>query len=66
MDHFEAICHSMSTMATEVLDTSTSIAAFSSPAIEWCTILFMLIAGVNFTLYSLISSGALLNRSLRL
>ena len=53
MDHFEAICHSMSTMATGGFSTrAQSIAAFTNPAIEWCTIIFMLIAGVNFTLYS--------------
>ena len=57
MDHFEAICHSMSTMATGGFSTrATSMAAFSSPMIEWCTILFMFIAGVNFTLYSLLGS----------
>ena len=57
MDHFEAICHSMSTMATGGFSTrAQSIAAFSNPGIEWCTIVFMLIAGVNFTLYSLLGA----------
>ena len=54
MDHFEALCHSMSTMATGGFSTrAASMAAFQSPAIEWVTIIFMFMAGVNFTLYSL-------------
>ena len=57
MDHFEAICHSMSTMATGGFSTrANSIAAFESSSIEWITILFMFLAGVNFTLYSLMRS----------
>ena len=57
MDHFEAICHSMSTMATGGFSTrASSMAAFQSAGIEWATILFMFLAGVNFTLYSLMGS----------
>ncbi len=54
MDHFEALCHSMSTMATGGFSTrASSMAAFDSAGIEWATIAFMFLAGVNFTLYSL-------------
>ena len=57
MDHFEAICHSMSTMATGGFSTrANSMAAFNSAGIEWITILFMFLAGVNFTLYSLMGT----------
>lgn len=55
MDHFEALCHSMSTMATGGFSTRVnSMAGFSSPLIEWISIFFMFLAGVNFTLYTLL------------
>lgn len=58
MDLFEAICHSMSTMATGGFSTrAQSFAGFESPALEWITILFMFLAGINFTLYTLTYAG---------
>ena len=55
MDHFEALCHSMSTMATGGFSTrSGSLAGFNSPLLEWISILFMFLAGINFTLYTLV------------
>lgn len=50
MDRFEAACHAFSTLGTGGFSTRTaSIAAFDSPIIEYIIIVFMLLAGVNFT-----------------
>jgi len=52
MDIFDAICHTFATMATGGFSTRTgSMAVFSVPA-QAVVILFMLAAGVNFTLYA--------------
>jgi trk system potassium uptake protein TrkH len=51
MSMFDAVFHAFSTMGSGGFSTrNESIAAFHSPYIEWVTILFMLIAGFNFTL----------------
>lgn len=50
MTGFDAACHAFSTLGTGGFSTRTaSIAAFQSPLIEWILILFMLLAGINFT-----------------
>lgn len=50
MDAFEAACHAFSTMGTGGFSTrSASIAGFGSPLIGYIVIVFMLLAGVNFT-----------------
>ncbi|MCZ6650876.1 MAG: TrkH family potassium uptake protein, partial [Acidobacteria bacterium] len=52
MNFFDAICHTFSTMATGGFSTHTaSMGAFSVHA-QAVVILFMLAAGVNFTLYA--------------
>ncbi len=52
MSAFDSICHSFATMATGGFSTrAASIEAFSSPLIEYIIIIFMLIAGLNFTLH---------------
>lgn len=52
MDAFEAVCHSMSTMASGGFSTrATSMAGFHSPYLEWVNTIFMLLAGMNFTLH---------------
>ena len=57
MSPFEAVNHAMSALATGGFSTRTaSIGAFS-PAIQWVTIVFMLIAGTNFTLHYTLLSG---------
>ena len=62
MTPFEAICHSLTTMATGGFSTrDASIAAFQSPAIEFTVSVFMVLAGVNYALYY----GALRTGSLR-
>jgi len=52
MDLFDALCHTFGTMATGGFSTmNTSVAAFHSAYIDWVITIFMLIAGVNFTLH---------------
>lgn len=51
MGWFDAINHSLTTMATGGYSTKqASIGAFTSPYIQYIIILFMFIAGVNFSL----------------
>jgi trk system potassium uptake protein TrkH len=51
MDWLEAAVHAFSTLGSGGFSTrSASIAAWNSPYIEWVCIVFMLIAGFNFTL----------------
>lgn len=55
MDAFDALCHAMSTVSTGGFSTkNTSIAHWDSPALEWISIVFMLLAGVSFALYFLL------------
>lgn len=50
MEPFDAICHCFSTLGTGGFSTRTaSIAGFENPAIEYVIIVFMLLAGINFT-----------------
>ncbi|PYV41797.1 MAG: potassium transporter [Acidobacteria bacterium] len=52
MSPFESVCHTFSTIGTGGFSTRTSsIAAFNSPIIEYILIVFMLLAGLNFTLH---------------
>ena len=52
MNPFDAACHTFSTLGTGGFSTRTaSIAAFDSITIEIIIILFMLLAGINFTLH---------------
>lgn len=51
MGWFDALCHSMSTIATGGFSTKQdSIAAFNSPLIEYVTTLFMYLSGINMSL----------------
>ena len=51
MGWFDAICHSMSTIATGGFSTKqASIAAFNSPLIEYVVTFFMFVSGVNLSL----------------
>lgn len=53
MNFFDSLCHSFATMATGGFSTqNTSIAAYS-PYIQYIIVLFMLMAGTNFTLHYL-------------
>lgn len=52
MDVFDSICHSFTTMATGGFSTKqASIAHFNSPFIQYVIILFMFLAGTNFTVH---------------
>ena len=52
MTVFDAVNHSMSTIATGGFSTHDESAAyFRSPLIEWCMIFFMLLASVDFGVY---------------
>ena len=52
MTWFDAICHTFGTMATGGFSTkNTSIAYYTNPTIHIIIIIFMAIAGMNFTLY---------------
>ncbi len=52
MTLFEAINHALTAMSTGGFSTSNnSVAGFNSPLIEWILIVFMLIAGINFSLH---------------
>jgi trk system potassium uptake protein TrkH len=51
LSFFDSICHSFTTMATGGYSTKTaSIAAFGSPYVHYVIIIFMMIAGTNFSL----------------
>lgn len=51
MGWFDCVCHSLTTTATGGYSTrQASIAAYNSPYIEYVTILFMFLSGINFTL----------------
>jgi trk system potassium uptake protein TrkH len=51
MSLFDAVCHSFTTMATGGFSTKqASIAHFNSPFIDYVIIVFMFIAGTNFSL----------------
>ena len=52
MDWFDAICHAFSTVAIGGFSThDLSIGYFNSPAIDVVAIVFMFIAGINFSLH---------------
>lgn len=58
MSLYEAANHSMATMATGGFSTrNASIAAFDSVAVDGITVVFMVLAGANFSLYYLILRG---------
>ncbi len=55
---FDAALHSFSTMATGGFSTrNASVAAFQSPWMEWVCTVFMILAGLNFTLYYRLLKG---------
>jgi len=54
MDFFDALCHTFGTMATGGFSTkNASVAGFDSAYIDYVITIFMLIAGVNFSLHYL-------------
>jgi trk system potassium uptake protein TrkH len=60
MGWFDAVIHSFSTVATGGFSSrNNSIAAYQSPFIDWVCIVFMLLAGFNFTLIYRLCRGRL-------
>lgn len=58
MTIFDSICHTFGTLATGGYSTkNTSVAAFDSISIEIVLIIFMILAGVNFSLYHYFLTG---------
>ncbi|MEF2144517.1 MAG: TrkH family potassium uptake protein [Desulfovibrionaceae bacterium] len=58
MDLFDALCHTFGTMATGGFSTrNASVKAFDSAYIDWVITVFMLIAGINFSLHFLALKG---------
>ncbi len=58
MDWFDSVCHTFATVATGGFSTrNASLAAFDTPLIQWIHIVFMFIAGANFTLHFRLLSG---------
>lgn len=58
MGGFDAVNHAMSTLATGGFSTrDASLGAYDSPWIQWVTILFMYLAGVNFALHYRAATG---------
>ncbi|MBN2327255.1 MAG: TrkH family potassium uptake protein [Candidatus Omnitrophica bacterium] len=52
MNLYEALCHTFGTVATGGFSTHhLSIGGYENSAVNWITILFMTIAGVNFSLH---------------
>ena len=51
MGPFDAVTHAFSTAATGGFGTRNDSMASFSPYVQWVTILFMYIAGINFTLH---------------
>lgn len=53
MPVFDAVCHTFATVSTGGFSTrNASIAAFGSAAIEWWTIIFMILGAISFMLYA--------------
>ena len=62
MNLFDALCHSFGTLASGGFSTKNqSIAYYHSPFIEYVIIIFMFIAGTNFSLHYLALKGKVFN-----
>ncbi len=58
MGVFDAVCHSFATMATGGFSNhNNSVGGYASPAVEWVLIVFMFLAGANFSLHFLALKG---------
>ncbi len=58
MDLFDGLCHAFGTMATGGFSTRNDSIASFSPYIQYVIIVFMILAGTNFTLHYMAVSGA--------
>ncbi|MCA1989323.1 MAG: TrkH family potassium uptake protein [Desulfarculus sp.] len=60
MDWFDAVCHAFATLATGGFSNrNASIAAYGSAYIEWVVTVFMILAGMNFSLHFWLLKGRL-------
>jgi len=59
MSLFDAVCHAFATMATGGFSTQNTSIAEYSPYIQYVIILFMILAGTNFTLHYFALHGRL-------
>jgi trk/ktr system potassium uptake protein len=58
MGLFDAVCHSFATMATGGFSNhNQSVGGYATPAMEWVIIVFMFLAGANFSLHFLALKG---------
>ncbi len=58
MGLFDAACHAFATMATGGFSNhNASVGGYASPAVEWIIIVFMILAGTNFSLHYLALTG---------
>ncbi len=58
MGPFDSVCHSFATMATGGFSNhNASVGGYATPAVEWIIIVFMLLAGANFSLHYLALTG---------
>jgi trk system potassium uptake protein TrkH len=58
MNWFDAVVHAFSTMSTGGFSSrNAGIAAYNSPWIDWVCTVFMLLAGLNFSLFFLLLRG---------
>ncbi len=57
MNFFDALCHAFATMATGGFSTQNASVANYSPYIQYIIILFMILAGTNFSLHYFALSG---------
>lgn len=57
MDLFDGLCHAFSTMATGGFSTQNDSIAGYSPFIQYTIILFMIIAGISFSLHYFLLKG---------
>ena len=58
MNFYDAVCHALTTMSSGGFSThQSSIGYFNSSYVEYFCILFMILSGINFSLYYFISRG---------
>ncbi|MFH5806857.1 TrkH family potassium uptake protein [Alienimonas sp. DA493] len=57
MSLYDALCHSFGTLATGGFSTYNDSVGHFGPLIQWTVIVFMFLAGVNFSLYYLALRG---------
>lgn len=59
---YDAVTHSFSTLATGGFSTkNSSVGSFDSPYVEWVITVFMLLAGVNFSIHFRVLTGRFKN-----